>query len=209
MLCNRKRNKILIKGNFSNRNMPWNLYDKKNSFEFNWFRAVLPVIPSVIWRQQQTIWNKRLWSLFLIRSLCFWSRKSSWDYLFEVGRQLWTTIKEIKKHTGNSWDKILLLILSNESGFSLWHLAGSFGHCWILDWIRMNILMLDTRNVEQTKYVRMYTWRIYSSRDLDTLLHKLKVNCTVLYTELNWISIGRMLLYIHSQQRIEKCENCS
>ena len=28
----------------------------------------------------------------------------------------------------------------------------------------MNILMLDTRNVEQTKDVRMYTWRIYSSR---------------------------------------------
>ena len=24
--------------------------------------------------------------------------------------------------------------------------------------------MLDTRNVEQTKDVRMYTWRIYSSR---------------------------------------------
>ena len=28
----------------------------------------------------------------------------------------------------------------------------------------MNILMLDTRNVEQTKDVRMYTRRIYSSR---------------------------------------------
>ena len=27
----------------------------------------------------------------------------------------------------------------------------------LLDWIRMNILMLDTRNVEQTKDVRMYT----------------------------------------------------
>ena len=40
--------------------------------------------------------------------------------------------------------------------------------------IRMNILMLDTRNVEQTKNVRMYTCRIYSSRDLDTLLHKVE-----------------------------------
>ena len=39
---------------------------------------------------------------------------------------------------------------------------------------------------------------IYSSRDLDTLLYKLEM-----------ISIGRMLLYIHSQQRNEKCENCS
>ena len=38
----------------------------------------------------------------------------------------------------------------------------------------MNILMLDTRNVEQTKDVRMYTWRIYSSRYLDTLLHKVE-----------------------------------
>ena len=57
--------------------------------------------------------------------------------------------------------------------------------------------------------VRMYTCRIYSSRDLDTLLHKLKRYWTVLYTELNWMSIGRMLVYIHSQQRNEKCENCS
>ena len=34
--------------------------------------------------------------------------------------------------------------------------------------------MLDTRNVEQTKNVCMYTCRIYSSRDLDTLLHKVE-----------------------------------
>ena len=46
----------------------------------------------------------------------------------------------------------------------------------------------------------MYTCRIYSSRDLDTLLHEVEL-------ELN--NIGRMLLYIHSQQRTEKCENCS
>ena len=31
--------------------------------------------------------------------------------------------------------------------------------------------------------------------------------CTRL--KLNWISIGRMLVYIHSQQRNEICENCS
>ena len=36
--------------------------------------------------------------------------------------------------------------------------------------------MLDTRNVEQTKDVCMYTCRIYSSRDLDTLLHKVELN---------------------------------
>ena len=59
---------------------------------------------------------------------------------------------------------------------------------------------MDTRNVEQTKDVRMYTCRIYSSRDLDTLLHKVEL-------ELN--NIGRILVYIHSQQRIEKCENGS
>ena len=52
--------------------------------------------------------------------------------------------------------------------------------------------------------VRMYTWRIYSSRDLDTLLYMDEVELG-----LNWISIGRMLLYIHSQQRNEKYENCS
>ena len=66
----------------------------------------------------------------------------------------------------------------------------------------MYILMLDTCNVEQTKDVCMYTCRIYSSRDLDTLLHKVEVE-----VEVN--NIGRMLVYIHSQQRIEKCENCS
>ena len=38
----------------------------------------------------------------------------------------------------------------------------------------MNILMLETRNVEQTKDVRMYICRIYSSRYLDTLLHKVE-----------------------------------
>ena len=64
--------------------------------------------------------------------------------------------------------------------------------------IRMNILMLDTRNVEQMKDVHMYTLRIYSSRYLDTLLHKVELKMH-----------GKMLVYIHSQQRIEKCENCS
>ena len=51
---------------------------------------------------------------------------------------------------------------------------------------------------ETNEDVRMYTCRIYSSRDLDTLLHKVEL-----------INIGRMQVYIHSQQRIEKCENCS
>ena len=51
---------------------------------------------------------------------------------------------------------------------------------------------------ETNEDVRMYTRRIYSSRDLDTLLHKLKM-----------MNIGKVQVYIHSQQRIEKCENCS
>ena len=55
---------------------------------------------------------------------------------------------------------------------------------------------------ETNEDVRMYTCRIYSSRDLDTLLHKVELNDEV-------IRLGRMLPYIHSQQRIEKCENCS
>ena len=79
--------------------------------------------------------------------------------------------------------------------------------CWEvlnIGLIRMYILILDTRNVEQTKDVRMYICSIYSSRDLDTLLHKVEVEVEV---EVN--NIGRMLVYIHSQQRIEKCENCS
>ena len=64
----------------------------------------------------------------------------------------------------------------------------------------MNILMLDTRNVEQTKDVRMYIEEFIL---VDIWIHC----CTKL--KLNWISIGRMLFYIHSQQRNEICENCS
>ena len=62
--------------------------------------------------------------------------------------------------------------------------------CWILDWV----------SNETNEDVHMYNWRIYSSRYLDTFLHKVEF-------ELN--NIGRMYVYIHSQQRIEKCENCS
>ena len=59
--------------------------------------------------------------------------------------------------------------------------------------------MLDTRNVEQTKNVRMYTCRIYSSRDLDILLYKVEVNdeweeCYLIYTR---------------NKGLRKCENCS
>ena len=54
----------------------------------------------------------------------------------------------------------------------------------------MNILMTG-RNVEQTKDVRMYTCRIYSSRDLDTLLHKVELN-----------NIEGILVFIQSQQRM-------
>ena len=58
--------------------------------------------------------------------------------------------------------------------------------------------MLDTRNVEQTKNVRMYTCRIYSSRDLDTLLHKAEDDeweeCYLIYTR---------------NKGLRKCENCS
>ena len=54
--------------------------------------------------------------------------------------------------------------------------------------------MLDTCNVEQTKDVHMYTCRIYSSRDLDTLLYKLEPSmelnmhrkCSNLYTMQQW-----------------------
>ena len=64
--------------------------------------------------------------------------------------------------------------------------------------IRIYILMTGVVLNETNEDVRMYTWRIYSSRDLDTLLHKLKM-----------MNIGKVQVYIHSQQRIEKCENCS
>ena len=42
--------------------------------------------------------------------------------------------------------------------------------------IRIYILTIGVVSNETNTYVRMYTWRIYSSRDLDTLLHKLELN---------------------------------
>ena len=64
--------------------------------------------------------------------------------------------------------------------------------------IRIYILMTGCVSNETDTDVRMYTCRIYSSRDLDTLLHNLELKMH-----------GRMLVYIHSQQRTEKCEDCS
>ena len=55
------------------------------------------------------------------------------------------------------------------------------------------------RNVEQTKYVLCTLKNIYSSRCSHIAVHG--------WSELN--SIGRMLIYIHSQQRNEICENYS
>ena len=72
--------------------------------------------------------------------------------------------------------------------FAAGHLLCLKGICWIIGWV----------SNETNEDVCLYTWRIYSSRYLDTLLHKVELN-----------NIGKMLVYIHSQQRIEKCENCS
>ena len=72
--------------------------------------------------------------------------------------------------------------------------------------IRIYILMTGVVSNETNEDVHMYIWRIYSSRDLDTLLHKLELELNF-GVELN--IIGNTLAYIHSQQRIEKCENCS
>ena len=58
--------------------------------------------------------------------------------------------------------------------------------------------MLDTCNVEQTKDVRMYIEEFYSSRYLDTLESSMELKM-----------YGKILVYIHSQQRIGYYENCS
>ena len=42
--------------------------------------------------------------------------------------------------------------------------------------IRIYILMTGHVSNETNEDVRMYTCRIYSSRDLDTLLHKVELN---------------------------------
>ena len=54
------------------------------------------------------------------------------------------------------------------------------------------------RNVEQTKDVRMY---IEGFILVDIWIHC----CTKLKMKMH----GKMQVYIHSQQRTEKCENCS
>ena len=60
--------------------------------------------------------------------------------------------------------------------------------------------MLGTCNVEcrTNEDVHMYTSRIYSSRDLDTLLHKLKM-----------MNIGKYTGIYTNVTIEEKCENCS
>ena len=50
---------------------------------------------------------------------------------------------------------------------------------------------------ETNTYVRMYIEE-FILVDLDTLLYKVEVK-----------NIGNTLAFIHSQQRTEKCENCS
>ena len=66
--------------------------------------------------------------------------------------------------------------------------------------IRIYILTTGVVSNETNTYVRMYIEE-FILVDLDTLPHKVEVK-----------NIGRILVYIHSQQRIgycEKCENCS
>ena len=66
-------------------------------------------------------------------------------------------------------------------------------HCWII-----GQQTIAERNVEQTKDVRMYIEEF--------ILVDIWIHCC---TEVDWMSIGRMLVYIHSQQRNEICENYS
>ena len=58
--------------------------------------------------------------------------------------------------------------------------------------IRMYILMLDTRNVEQTKYVLCTLKNIYSSRCSHIAVHG--------WSEVEVNSIGNAVVYIQSQQ---------
>ena len=53
------------------------------------------------------------------------------------------------------------------------------------------------------KQTKMYVCTLEEFILVDIWIHC----CTKLKLELN--NIGRILLYIYSQQRIEKCENCS
>ena len=66
--------------------------------------------------------------------------------------------------------------------------------------IRIYILTTGVVSNETNTYVRMYIEEF--------ILVEIWIHCcTVHGTGLN--NIGEILVYIHSQQRIEKCENCS
>ena len=73
--------------------------------------------------------------------------------------------------------------------------------------IRIYILMTGVVSNETNTHVRMYIEEFIL---VDIWIHCCtKLNCTVLYTELNWRTLKNILAFIHSQQRTEKCENCS
>ena len=78
----------------------------------------------------------------------------------------------------------------------------STSRIWLVDFVELlvNKPLLNTRNEEQTNDVRMYIEEFIL---VDIWIHC----CTKLDFELN--SIERMLVYIHSQQRNEICENYS
>ena len=60
---------------------------------------------------------------------------------------------------------------------------GNFRVVIVALWV--NKPLLNTRNVEQTKYVLCTLKNIYSSRYLDALLYKME-HCTALYCTRNW-----------------------
>ena len=64
--------------------------------------------------------------------------------------------------------------------------------------IRIYILMTGVVSNETNTYVRMYIEEF--------ILVDIWIHCC---TKLNWRTLENILAFIHSQQRTEKCENCS
>ena len=69
---------------------------------------------------------------------------------------------------------------------------------WFEQIFWLNLLNIGYVSNETNTDVHMYTWRIYSSRDLDTLLYKLKM-----------MNIGKYTGFYTIATMEEKCENCS
>ena len=83
------------------------------------------------------------------------------------------------------------------------------GGCKILDYYVIDCWIIGCVSNETNEDVRMYTWRIYSSRYLDTLLHEVEVGIRITLEEYWFIytrNKGLVIMRIALREPIDKWE---